>query len=139
MTASDSLIQLGQLGQAPWLDSIGRDWLDSGELVRLRDDFALRGVTSNPSIFQAALKHEVYDSDVRALASQGLDDRAIFHRLAIDDIRRACDVFLPVHEATEHRLHRAPGRVVDRLHAVPPAAGCGWTGMPRSQATRACA
>jgi transaldolase len=97
---NQQLMHLAELGQAPWLDSIGRDWLDSGELERMRDAYALRGVTSNPSIFQAALRHEVYDSDVRALASQGLDDRAIFHRLAIDDIRRACDVFLPVHEAT---------------------------------------
>ncbi|MBC7460012.1 MAG: transaldolase [Thermoleophilia bacterium] len=101
MTSPNSALdQLGKLGQAPWLDSIGRDWLDTGELERMRDAFALRGVTSNPSIFQAALKHEAYDSDIRALASQGLDDRAIFQRLAIDDIRRACDVFLPVHEAT---------------------------------------
>lgn len=97
---NERMTQLAATGQAPWLDSIGRDWLDSGELERMRDAFALRGVTSNPSIFQAALKHEVYDTDVLALASQGLDDRAIFHRLAIDDIRRACDVFLPVHEAT---------------------------------------
>ncbi|MCW2949773.1 MAG: transaldolase [Thermoleophilia bacterium] len=103
MNTSESaspLARLIQLGQAPWLDSIGRDWLDSGELERMRDRFGLRGVTSNPSIFQAALRHEIYDAEIERLASEGLDDRAIFQRIAIDDIRRACDVFLPVFEAT---------------------------------------
>lgn len=99
-TANANLQALADLGQAPWLDSISRDWLDSGELVRLRDTYALRGVTSNPSIFQAALTSDVYHEDIRAFAAEGDDDRAIFHRLAIDDIRRACDVFAAVHEAT---------------------------------------
>ncbi|MEO6867122.1 MAG: transaldolase, partial [Gaiellales bacterium] len=85
---------------APWLDSISREWLDSGELERLRDTYALRGVTSNPSIFQAALKSDVYHDDIRRFAADGLDDRTIFHRLAVDDIQRACDVFAVVHEAT---------------------------------------
>jgi transaldolase len=99
-TPNENLQALTTLGQAPWLDSISRDWLDSGELDRLRDRFALRGVTSNPSIFQAALKSATYDSDVRRLAGDGLADRAIFQQLAIDDIRRACDVFLPTWNET---------------------------------------
>lgn len=101
MTQANANMQaLAELGQAPWLDSISRDWLDSGELARLRDAYALRGVTSNPSIFQAALKSAVYHGDIRAFAESGDDDRAIFQRLATDDIRRACDVFAAVHEAT---------------------------------------
>jgi transaldolase len=100
MTANQRLTALGELGQAPWLDSISRDWIESGELEVLRDRLALRGVTSNPSIFQAALKSDVYDSDVRRLADEGLEDRQVFHRLATDDIRAACDVFRGVHEAT---------------------------------------
>lgn len=94
------LEQLINLGQAPWLDSISRDWIRSGELLSMRDDFHLRGVTSNPSIFQAALKSSVYDEDVRQLAAEGLDDRSIFHRLAADDIRDACDIFLDLHKRT---------------------------------------
>lgn len=100
MTANDRLTKLAQLGQAPWLDSISRDWLDSGELDSMRDRLALRGVTSNPSIFQAALRSNTYDGDVRRLAEEGLDDRQVFHRLATDDIRRACDSFKGVHEQT---------------------------------------
>ncbi|MCB0878007.1 MAG: transaldolase [Thermoleophilia bacterium] len=98
--ADERLERLAQLGQAPWLDSISRDWLRSGELDSLRDRLALRGVTSNPSIFQAALKSDVYDDDVRRLAGEGLDDRQVFHRLATDDIREACDSFAQVHEQT---------------------------------------
>jgi transaldolase len=100
MTPNPRLTRLAELGQAPWLDSISRDWIENGELEELRDRLALRGVTSNPSIFQAALKSSVYDEDVRRLAGEGLDDRQVFHRLATDDIRRACDALLDVHEAT---------------------------------------
>jgi transaldolase len=100
MTANQRLTALGELGQAPWLDSISRDWIESGELEVLRDRLALRGVTSNPSIFQAALKSDIYDTDVRRLADEGLEDRQVFHRLATDDIRAACDVFRGVHDAT---------------------------------------
>ncbi|MCZ4496065.1 MAG: tal [Thermoleophilia bacterium] len=98
--ATANLATLAELGQAPWLDSISREWLDSGELERLRDRYALRGVTSNPSIFQAALTSATYDVDVRRLAAEGHADRAIFQQVAIDDIRRACDIFAAVHEAT---------------------------------------
>jgi len=100
MSSNRRLTALGELGQAPWLDSISRDWIESGELETLRDRLALRGVTSNPSIFQAALKSDTYDSDVRRLADEGLADRQVFHRLATDDIRAACDVFAKVHERT---------------------------------------
>ena len=63
--------QVAELGQAPWLDSISRDWLDSGELDTMRDRLALRGVTSNPSIFQAALsKGNAYDAQVAELAER---------------------------------------------------------------------
>lgn len=98
--ANDRLTKLGKLGQAPWLDSISRDWIEDGTLVELRDRLALHGVTSNPSIFQAALRSTTYDADVRRLAGDGLDDRQVFHRLATDDIRAACDAFADVHEAT---------------------------------------
>ncbi len=98
--ANDRLTRLGELGQAPWLDSISRDWLDSGEADAMRDRLALRGVTSNPSIFHAALQSTTYDADIRRLADEGLDDRRIFHRLATDDIRAACDRFAEVHATT---------------------------------------
>ncbi|MCW2925929.1 MAG: transaldolase [Thermoleophilia bacterium] len=95
------LQRLAELGQAPWLDSISRAWLDSGELERLVDRLALRGVTSNPSIFQAALgAGDSYDEDVRRHSGAGHDDRSVFSLLATDDIRRACDAFADVHEQT---------------------------------------
>lgn len=96
--APTNLHRLAELGQAPWLDSISREWLENGELERMRDRYALRGVTSNPAIFQAALRSDAYHADIREHAADGLDDRAIFHQLAISDIRRACDVFARVHE-----------------------------------------
>jgi transaldolase len=95
---SSSLHTLRDLGQSPWLDSITREWLLDGTLERWIDEYALTGVTSNPSIFAQALSSAAYDDDIAKLAADGLDDRDIFETLATDDIRDACDLFLPVYE-----------------------------------------
>jgi len=84
------LRQLSDHGVAVWVDSIARDWIQKGELRRLRDQYEVVGVTSNPTIFQKAMgEGSFYDDDIARLAGQGLDARAIFESLALDDIRAA--------------------------------------------------
>ncbi len=87
---------------AVWVDSIARDWLEKGELRRLRDQFSVVGVTSNPTIFQAAIgTGGFYDEQLAALAQQGLPTPAIFERLALYDIRWAAHELRPVYQASE--------------------------------------
>lgn len=112
------LFQLGQQGQSVWYDSISRGMVASGELQRLIDDYAVVGVTSNPTIFEKALASSAdYDDDIRAQAEVGQAVSAIFEQLATDDIRSACDVLLPIYEQTRG----IDGRVsieVSPLHAL---------------------
>jgi transaldolase len=96
------LQQLSGEGVAVWVDSIARDWLEKGELRRLRDDFSVVGVTSNPTIFQAAIgAGGFYDDQLAALATQGLPTPAIFERLALYDIRWAAHELRPVYQASD--------------------------------------
>jgi transaldolase len=96
------LQQLSGEGVAVWVDSIARDWLEKGELRRLRDDFSVVGVTSNPTIFQAAIgAGGFYDDQLVALATQGLPTPAIFERLALYDIRWAAHELRPVYQASD--------------------------------------
>jgi transaldolase len=95
------LEELTEQGVAVWVDSIARDWLHKGELRRLRDEYQVVGVTSNPTIFQKAMgEGSFYDDDIARLARDGLDARTIFESLALDDIRAAADDMEPVHRAT---------------------------------------
>jgi len=95
------LQQLTDQGVAVWVDSIARDWIQKGELRRLRDQFNVVGVTSNPTIFQKAMgEGSFYDDDITRLAGQGLDARRIFELLALDDIRAAAADMEPVWERT---------------------------------------
>ena len=95
------LQQLTDQGVAVWVDSIARDWIQKGELRHLRDQYAVVGVTSNPTIFQKAMgEGSFYDDDIARLARQGLDARRIFESLALDDIRAAAADMEPVYERT---------------------------------------
>jgi transaldolase len=95
------LEQLTEQGVAIWVDSIARDWLHKGELRRLRDEYQVVGVTSNPTIFQKAMgEGSFYDEDITRLARERLDARRIFELLALDDIRAAADDMEPVYRAT---------------------------------------
>jgi transaldolase len=95
------LQQLTDQGVAVWVDSIARDWIQKGELRRLRDQYAIVGVTSNPTIFQKAMgEGSFYDDDIVRLAGQRLDARRIFESLALDDIRAAAADMEPVYERT---------------------------------------
>jgi transaldolase len=96
------LQQLSGEGVAVWVDSIARDWLEKGELRRLRDDFSVVGVTSNPTIFQAAIgAGGFYDDQLAALAKQGLPTPSIFERLALYDIRWAAHELRNVYDASD--------------------------------------
>ncbi|HKQ00881.1 MAG TPA: transaldolase, partial [Actinomycetes bacterium] len=95
------LQQLTDQGVAVWCDSIARDWIQKGELRRLRDQFHVAGVTSNPTIFQKAMgEGSFYDDDIAALAAAGRDPAGIFEALALDDIRAAAAELEPVWERT---------------------------------------
>src|SRR5215208_790925 len=95
------LQQLTDQGVAVWVDSIARDWIQKGELRRLRDQFQVAGVTSNPTIFQKAMgEGSFYDDDIARLAGQGLEPRRIFELLALDDIRAAAADMEPVWDRT---------------------------------------
>jgi transaldolase/glucose-6-phosphate isomerase len=90
---------LQKLGQSVWLDTIDRDLVTSGGLERLVEQEGVRGVTTNPTIFEQALKHgNAYDADVAALAGTELDSAALFESLEVDDVAAAADVLRPVHE-----------------------------------------
>lgn len=103
MTANP-LVRLGELGQSPWLDFITRDLLDSGELRRLIAEDGLRGMTTNPTIFEKAVAgSDLYDEDIRQLAAQGMEPDRIFETLAIADVQRACDVFRPLYDSSAGR------------------------------------
>ncbi len=92
-------------GQSIWLDNISRDLLLSGELRRWVAAEGIRGVTSNPSIFEKAIaKSSDYDAAARALVAQGAKDALdIFERLAVVDIQLGCDVLRPVYEESGGR------------------------------------
>lgn len=92
---------LRNAGTATWLDQLSRDLILDGRLAALLDRAALSGVTSNPSIFhQAMTTGQSYDAPLAALAARGLGAEEIYESLAVEDIRLACDVLRPVHDAT---------------------------------------
>ena len=93
--------KLTQLGQSLWYDNIQRGLLESGELKAMIERGEIRGVTSNPSIFNHAIaKSTDYDAALMPLAWAGWDAEKIFWQLAIEDIRAACDAFTPLYEET---------------------------------------
>jgi transaldolase len=93
--------KLHDLGQSLWLDNITRDMLDDGTLKTYIDEYSVTGLTSNPSIFDAAIeKGASYDADIRKFSADGLDTEALFLELALADLRRAADLFAPVHART---------------------------------------
>lgn len=92
--------QLHALGQRLWLDNITRDLLDTGGLATYIRDFAVTGLTSNPTIFEKAITgSSAYDAAIRA-AGSSLSAERVFETLALADLQRAADAFLPVHTAS---------------------------------------
>ncbi|MBA3264324.1 MAG: bifunctional transaldolase/phosoglucose isomerase [Thermoleophilaceae bacterium] len=96
------LAALTAAGTSVWLDQIRRSLITGGELERLMREDSLRGVTSNPAIFEKAILGSTdYDEQVAELAAKGLDARQIYEEIAIMDVRLACDVLRPVWDEAE--------------------------------------
>ncbi|MES2790674.1 MAG: transaldolase [Planctomycetota bacterium] len=93
--------QLHDLGQSLWLDDISRNLLDSGTLERYVQQFSVTGLTSNPSIFAKAIKDSTdYDDSITEKVKAGKSGEDLFFDLAIEDLRRAADMFRPVYDQT---------------------------------------
>jgi transaldolase len=101
MTQNPNLAALSAAGVSVWLDDLSRDRLQSGNLQELIDTKSVVGVTTNPSIFQAALsKGTAYDAQVKELAERGADVDATIRTVTTDDVRNACDVFAPIFKSS---------------------------------------
>lgn len=96
------IAEMQKLGQSVWLDNLSRKIIDSGELKNLIENIGIRGLTSNPAIFQQAISEaDYYDKDIEKFAQEGLDSKEIYERLAISDIQRAADLFRPLYDSTK--------------------------------------
>jgi transaldolase/glucose-6-phosphate isomerase len=104
----NSLLALQGYGQSVWLDYIQRQLITSGELQRLIQGDGLRGMTSNPAIFEKAIVDSTdYTEALKALSSRHLDAMGLYEQLAMSDIQQAADIFRPVYEQT----HRGDGYI----------------------------
>ena len=93
--------KLHDLGQSLWLDNITRDLLESGTLARYIAELSVTGLTSNPTIFDHAIKGSAdYDAAIRSKMKAGKSGEALFFELALEDITRAADLFRPIYERT---------------------------------------
>ncbi|MGJ6124665.1 transaldolase [Mycolicibacterium sp. Y3] len=101
MTQNPNLAALSAAGVSVWLDDLSRERLQTGNLQQLIDTRSVVGVTTNPSIFQAALsKGTAYDAQVKELAERGADVDATIRTVTTDDVRNACDVLAKAYEAS---------------------------------------
>ena len=92
---------LHNLGQSIWLDNITRDLLTSGTLKRYIDELSVTGLTSNPTIFDHAIKNSTaYDDAIRKKLGKGKSGEELFFELALEDLTRAADLFRPIYDRT---------------------------------------
>src|SRR3989441_10692009 len=88
-------------GQSLWLDNITRDLLQSGTLKRYIDELSVTGLTSNPTIFDHAIKNSsAYDAAIRKKVKEGRSGEELFFELALEDLTRAADLFRPIWDRT---------------------------------------
>ena len=98
---TNPLVELGKLGQSPWLDFIERGLISSGGLLRLVSENGITGVTSNPTIFEKAISGgREYDKQIQALANRGAGVMEAYKEIVTEDIRNAADVLRPVYDAS---------------------------------------
>lgn len=92
---------LRNLGQSLWLDNIARDLLDTGTLERYIDEFSVTGLTSNPTIFEHAIRNSpAYESSIRQKVAAGKSGEDLFFEVALEDLTRAADLFRPIYDQT---------------------------------------
>jgi transaldolase len=100
--ARSRLHELSEHGVSAWVDSLSREMLETGHLARLMEEDAIVGVTSNPTIFEKALSTgDWYDDQLRAELERSGDTKEVFFALAVEDIKRACDLMRPVWDRTD--------------------------------------
>lgn len=100
--ANQKAEQIYKAGVSLWLDSLSREMLESGWLADKLSSWGLRGQTSNPTIFESAVsKGKAYDEAVKSAAERGLDKVDTCWELMVEDVRRACDLFLPLYESSQ--------------------------------------
>ena len=96
------LVEIKQFGQSIWMDNLTRDMIQSGELKALVENGGICGITTNPAIFEKAMMgNAIYDADIEARVRAGLPIQKIYESLVFDDIRKACDIFKPIYDATD--------------------------------------
>ena len=99
----NNITKAAELGQAVWLDQISRDMIDGGEIQDLVDT-GLRGITTNPTIFDGAIaSSDVYDDRLAEYGKDGSPPEVVFERIAVEDVRDAADILLPVYKALNYR------------------------------------
>ena len=99
--------KLHDVGQSLWLDNITRDLLSSGTLARYIADLSVTGLTSNPTIFDHAIKaSSAYDAAIRNKLAQGKSGESLFFELALEDLTRAADLFRPRDAESARTPHR---------------------------------
>ncbi|MGD1907723.1 MAG: transaldolase [Leptolyngbyaceae cyanobacterium] len=100
-TADSPILHLKDYGQSVWMDNLSRDILQSGELASLIESRDVHGITSNPAIFEKAIAgNAIYDADIEAGIRAGQSVDAIYESLVFEDIRNACDVLMPIYNAS---------------------------------------
>ena len=95
--AKSRLHELSELGQSVWIDFLSRQMLQSGKLAEMMEKDAVVGVTSNPTIFQKAIAGgDAYDDQMREVLAEEQDAKEVFLKLAVQDVKNACDLLRPV-------------------------------------------
>ena len=103
-SGTNPLKGLLDLGQSPWMDYIRRDLLTSGELKKMIENDGLRGMTSNPAIFEKSITGSTLYSDIlNAPDAKSLDAKSLYEKIAIRDVQDACDIFKPVYQQSKRR------------------------------------
>ncbi|WP_299486945.1 transaldolase [Acaryochloris sp. IP29b_bin.137] len=99
---TNHLLEISTFGQSIWMDNLSRDLIESGELKQMTQDQGIRGITSNPAIFEKAIAgNATYDADIEAGIKAGKSVLDIYESLTFDDIRNACDIFKPIYDQTQ--------------------------------------
>lgn len=130
------LAKIPDFGQSIWLDYIRRSFIQSGELKKLIEEDGLRGVTSNPAIFEEAIAHsDDYNETISELAKTDLSTEDIFLKIAIEDVQNAADLFKGVYQDTDAvdgyvSLEVSPGLALDTAGSIEEARSS-WKALDR--------